>query len=75
MIGTSEGCSKGIAPGESRQPARKKGLPCQGRGIPRSRWVETPMLFCPAWESRALAWGLVLGESQTRPVGSLGVAI
>ena len=39
-MGTSEGCSKGIAPRRVKSwpdSGEKKGLlPCQGRGIPRT---------------------------------------
>lgn len=75
MIGTSEGCSKGIA------PRRVKSRPEEGAALPGQRHTKEQVGGDPSCssaqpgESRALAWGLVLGESQTRPVGSLGVVI
>ena len=51
MIGTSEGCSKGIAPRRVKSwpdLGEKKGLPCQGRGIPRTGWVEAPRGLPPS---------------------------
>lgn len=64
-MGTSEGCSKGIAPRRVKSwpdSGEKKGLlPCQGRGIPRTGWVEAPRGLLPSLRSpehwpRAWSW-------------------